>query len=90
MRITSGGLLFGTWIFISSGLLFPFTEYACGQARQEQRIEGVSYSEIANWQARYGGGFYGCFPAPAPEFCAPLEIQPQCRPKKMKRRSGKK
>lgn len=30
------------------------------QGRQEPRIEGVGYSELAQWQATYGGGaFYG-------------------------------
>ncbi len=87
MRTSFCGLLFGLWIFLSTIIFSPFVEPATGQARHEPRLEGVSFSEIAEWQNRYGGGFYG---RPAPECFAPLEIQPVCQPKKMKKRPGRK
>lgn len=50
---------------------------AYAQLTREPRIEGVSYSEMAEWQGRYGGGpmpgylhpgispqVYGCSPPP--------------------------
>jgi hypothetical protein len=84
------GLLFGSWIFLFTILFCPFVGPAAGQARHEPRLEGVSFSEIAEWQTRYGGGAYGRFPAPAPECVVPLEIQPACQPKKMKKRPVRK
>lgn len=64
------------------------------QSRQEPRIEGVSFSEIAQWQSRYGGGpFYGPagFPGRGVECVQPFPVlyEPvQCEGKKV--RKGKK
>ncbi len=62
---------------------------ASGQLAQEPRIEGVSYSEIAQWQQTYGRGpflrgGYGpgfCQLPPVVEYCetddAPVVVKPQ-------------
>ncbi|MDQ7782341.1 MAG: hypothetical protein RDU20_05670 [Desulfomonilaceae bacterium] len=48
------------------------------QSRQEPRIEGVSLSEIVQWQTRYGGGpVYGPhpgFPGYAPDCVQPYPV----------------
>ncbi|AFM27088.1 hypothetical protein [Desulfomonile tiedjei] len=63
------------------------------QVRQEQRIEGVSFRELAEWQTRYGGGISGCYPAPAPVLIPgppPDLYGASCKPVRKKKRSGRK
>jgi hypothetical protein len=61
---------------------------ASAQIVREPALEGVSYSEIAEWQGRYGGGpvpgcfppgpppqAYGCFPPPPCGWAPPACIQ---------------
>jgi hypothetical protein len=70
---------------------------AHGQSSQEPRLEGVSYHEMAEWQSRYGGGFWG-IGFPGPGCCgygsvvpvAPPEMQAPSKGKKRTvRKSGK-
>lgn len=65
---------------------------ASGQFTREPALEGVSYSEMAEWQGRYGGGphpgylrpgppqAYGFYPSPPCGWTPPA-----CTPKKKAR-----
>jgi hypothetical protein len=90
MKKSSCGLLFGLWVVLSSALFTLFGESVFAQTPYEPRIEGVSFSEIASWQARYGGGFRGCYPATAPACIVPTEDQVPCKPRKAKTRAKQK
>jgi hypothetical protein len=82
--------VFGLWVFLSVGLFTLFGQSVCAEIPYEPSIEGISYSEIASWQARYGGGFYGCYPTPAPACIVPAEDSIPCKPRKAKRRTKQK
>jgi hypothetical protein len=90
MKKSSHGRVICLWAFLSAALFTLFAGSVFAQARYEPSIEGVSYSEIASWQSRYGGGFYGCYPVPAPACIVPVELQTPCKPMMTKRRAKKK
>lgn len=88
-------------MFLIAGLtvsLVAFSsETALGQ-RQEPRIEGVSYTEIAEWQSNYGGGPFlrrgygpGCFMPPPHivEYCPEDEPPVARKPKRKTKDSSK-
>jgi len=61
------------WALVSAFASAP----VFAQSRQEPRLEGVGYSELAEWQGRYGGGIpfgvpcgpgYG-YPVYMPDYC---------------------
>lgn len=90
MKRSFCAVVLGLWVSISFGLFTLLGDSVFAEIPYEPRIEGVSFSEIASWQARYGGGFYGCYPAPPPVCIAPVEDQVPCKPRKAKRRSKQK
>ena len=64
-------------VVLASAAILTITEvpvYAQAQIWQEPMLEGVTYSEMAQWSFTYGGGaFYGgaCPPMPQAEICYP-------------------
>jgi len=90
-----------TGMFLFAGLIVSLvilsSESALSQ-RQEPRIEGVSYAEIAEWQSNYGGGPFfrrgygpGCFMPPPQivEYCAEDEPPVARKPKRKSKDSSK-
>ena len=76
-------------VFIALGC--SYLECASAQTRHEPRLEGISYSELADWQRWYGGGpgVYGYAPGHVPFFYnypvePPMFMEP-CPPRKAKR-----
>jgi hypothetical protein len=72
-------LIFG-WltVILASAAILMFTEilYAQNQTWPEPMLEGVTYSQMAQWSFTYGGGaFYGgaCPPMPQAGICYPGE-----------------
>lgn len=77
-------------LFIALGCSYFGPVFAQG-LRGEPRIEGVTYSEMADWQRWYGGGpgLYAHAPGQVPYWYGqpgppPVFMQP-CPPKKAKR-----
>ncbi|MEW6139446.1 MAG: hypothetical protein AB1733_14530 [Thermodesulfobacteriota bacterium] len=73
-------------------LLCSNTDPVLAQSPQVPRLEGVSYSEIAEWQFRYRGGpgVPGCVPVEYGAFGYAQPIGPPpamapCKPRKAKR-----
>lgn len=90
MRKTFCRILFGSCVFLFTGQFSLLAENASAQVPHEPRIEGVSYSEIASWQANYGGGFYRYAPSPGAACVLPEVIQQPCQPRKLKKRPTRK
>lgn len=64
-------------VILASAAILMFTQvpvYAQGQTWPEPMLEGVTYSDMAQWSSTYGGGaFYGgaCPPMPQAGICYP-------------------
>jgi hypothetical protein len=62
-------------VILASAAILMFTEVpVCAQSQTwpEPMLDGVTYSDMAQWSSTYGGGaFYGGAPMPQAGFCYP-------------------
>gem|GEM_PF-7127938 len=62
-------------VILASAAILIFTDvpvYAQGRTWPEPMLDGVRYSEMAQWSFTYGrGAFYGGAPMPHSAFCYP-------------------